>query len=459
MAVLNHRARRILRLITLLGVACAGVSAVQGQENSAARKAPVFEIESTSAYHVTYVKLGAQDREGLLYEPTGTTAPVAVVQTYPRTGYDQGTIAASLASRGYRVLLTLPYTEHETPFDGLPDTSSGVRYLRGMPGVGKVVVMGHSAGGRMMAFYADLALNGPKACQKERLIYRCRSEQASGLARPDGVILLDPAPGAINLTDTVDPAYVGNQRSRSDLDMFAAANGYDPKTQQAHYTADFRKRYFAAQSVRNMALIQDAETRLKALEQGEGPYADNAPLVLHGAVNNGGAGALFHADLSLMSHTRLPRMLLRADGSRPVMIVPSVRPADAEANRRATGSLAEASVNYTLRHFLEGDAMRTGPDFAMTEDDVTGVDWRSSLSSTPGSAEGITVPTLVLTTTCFQLLVTSEIAFDHLAAKDKTFVAVEGSRHNFTPCKPEYGDTRKHTFDFVAEWLAKPGRF
>lgn len=419
-----------------------------------------FEIESTARYHVTYVKLGAQDKEGLLYEPVGTApSRIALVLTYPRTGYDEGMIAASLADRGYRVLFTLPYTQHETPFDGLDDTSRGVRYMRRQPGVDKVVVIGHSAGGRMMAFYADLALHGPAACQKPQLIYKCRSSQATGLARPDGVVLLDPAPGAINLTDTVDPAYEGNTRSRSDLDMYAPANGYDPATQQGQYSAAFKQRFFAAQSARNMALIRDAQARLLQVEQGKGPYAHNAPLVIPGAINNGNAAALFHADLGLMSHTKQPHILLKPDGTRPVTIIRSIRPADAEANRRSTGSLEQASVNYTLRHFLAGDAMRTGPDFAMTEDDIKGIDWRSSLSSTPGSAEGITVPTLIMTTTCFQLVVTSEIAFDHLAAKDKTFAAIEGSKHNFTPCKPEFGDTRKHTFDFVAEWLAKPGRF
>jgi hypothetical protein len=49
--------------------------------------------------------------------------------------------------------------------------------------------------------------------------------------------------------------------------------------------------------------------------------------------------------------------------------------------------------------------------------------------------------------------------FDHLAAKDKTFAAVEGALHNFTPCKPEFGDTKKRAFDFMDSWLSKPGRF
>jgi hypothetical protein len=75
------------------------------------------------------------------------------------------------------------------------------------------------------------------------------------------------------------------------------------------------------------------------------------------------------------------------------------------------------------------------------------------------NAEGITVPTIVLVNTCYRLVVTGEILFDHIAAKDKTYVASEGALHGFTPCRPEYGDTKKRAFDFVDNWLAKPGRF
>jgi hypothetical protein len=39
-----------------------------------------------------------------------------------------------------------------------------------------------------------------------------------------------------------------------------------------------------------------------------------------------------------------------------------------------------------------------------------------------------------------------EIIFDHLGSKEKTQSLVEGSTHNFTPCRPEYGDTVKRAF-------------
>ena len=51
------------------------------------------------------------------------------------------------------------------------------------------------------------------------------------------------------------------------------------------------------------------------------------------------------------------------------------------------------------------------------------------------------------------------VVYDHIAAKDKTYAGVEGSEHFFTPCKPEFGDTKKRLFDYVDGWLAKAGRF
>ena len=51
------------------------------------------------------------------------------------------------------------------------------------------------------------------------------------------------------------------------------------------------------------------------------------------------------------------------------------------------------------------------------------------MTSTPANAEGITVPSLVMTMGCHYLVVPGEIIYDHLAAKDKTYATVEGATH------------------------------
>jgi hypothetical protein len=245
--------------------------------------------------------------------------------------------------------------------------------------------------------------------------------------------------------------------------MYAAANGYDASTGTAKYSAQFRKRYFAAQQVLNDRIIDDAIARLKTLEQTRGPSADE-PMFVPGSVNATEFASLHRPDLSLLSHTRQPHTLLKADGSRPQVILRSIRPSTgpvgAEAiNAAVSKTTRPNSARYTLREYLANDAVRTTRDFALTEDDVVGIDWKTSNGGTPAQAEGITVPTLVMTNTCFQFVVPTEIIYDHLAAKDKTYAGVEGSEHFFTPCGPQYGDTQRRLFDFVADWLGKPGRF
>jgi hypothetical protein len=160
------------------------------------------------------------------------------------------------------------------------------------------------------------------------------------------------------------------------------------------------------------------------------------------------------ADGGLLSRTHAPHLQLRADGTKPVEIVHSTRkPAGMTAATRDT--LRETGQEVTVRHYLSFQALRTTADFALTEDSMRGIDWRSSGNSAVGSVENISVPTLVMAATCAIHIVPLENVFDHSAAKDKEFVAVEGADHNFSPCRPEFGDTRQRAFDYVDAWLAK----
>ncbi|MBC2666102.1 hypothetical protein H7F51_11295 [Novosphingobium flavum] len=450
-----------LALAALTSAAPTLVRAQEAEEPRAASAAPTGPIV-TDHYHATFVRLGSDRADGLLFEPNapGAKSRIAVVFTFPRATFG-APAGPDLATRGYRVLLVTPYTEDESPFDGIAETSAAVRYARSLPGVEKVVVMSHSGGGRMMAFYAALAEKGPAACQGPTMIHPCKTEQTTGIAKADGLVLLDPAPGGFNTASAMDPAYLGvtGKRSRAALDMYAAANGFNAKTGAATYSSAFLKRFYAAQSARNNAAVAEALAKLKAAESGKGSFKGDEPFLVPGAVNGGNGASPYHADLSLLSHTKRPHILVRGDGSQTETILRSVRPTTSAADVKNLDTLCCATLNYSVRHFLENDAIRTTPQFAVTADDIVGIDWRSGMRTTPGSAESITVPSLILTMTCFHFVVPGEIVFDHLAAKDKTYAAVEGATHNFTPCKPQYGNTRKATFDFVDAWLSKPGRF
>ena len=211
--------------------------------------------------------------------------------------------------------------------------------------------------------------------------------------------------------------------------------------------------------MRTARLVAQAQERLRAIEHGTSSYTDDEPLIIRGARPTQSAAALFEPDpIHYLARTKKPHVLLKTDGSEPEVIVPSVRPPSTQY-AAGLGSLADWTLTTSVRQFLAMTAIRTTSDYAITANDIVGVDWRSAMTSTPGNAEGIRVPSLVMVMTCNDHIVLGEIIFDHLASKDKTFAGVEGAVHEFWPCKPEYGDTEKRLFDFVDRWLAKPGRF
>ena len=418
---------------------------------------PAGPVQSDK-FHTAYIRLGQGD-EALLFEPNtaGPNARIAVIYAHPDGNNFNFVGNVELAKRGYR---TMGVNHHgEADIESLAvSVSRGINYLRTLPGVQKVVVIGHSGGGHLMGFYGNVSLNGSAACSGPEKVYPCEAQRVANLAKPDGVILLDSTLGAFHEMSAVDPAVDGEKRIPS-LDMFSPANGYDPATKSAKYSAEFAKKFHAAQSARNKEIVDAALARLNAIKAGKGHYSDDEPLVIRGMGINAAGARLYQPDPSFVTHTKKPHTLLKADGTKPEVIVNSVRPPSGGQFANALDALHTMSMDTTVREFLRHSAVRTNADFAFTADDIVGVDWKSALSSTPGNAEGITVPTLVQANTCHYLMVPDEIIYDHLAAKDKTLAFVEGAVHTFTPCKPEYGDTVKRAFDNVDDWLSKPGRF
>jgi len=279
------------------------------------------------------------------------------------------------------------------------------------------------------------------------------------LPKADGVMLLDSAAGSPERTDALNPAVDPHhpRQHNAELDMFDPRNGYNPATKGANYSAEFLKKFFAAQGARANQLIDEALARLAKIEKGEGEYKDDEPFVVAGSTVriNGARPQL--ADVRLLSKSRAPHLLLKADGSKPVSIIPQVMAPQASPDDQDL--LFATTLNVTVRHYLSFQALRVTPEYRMTEDNVFGVQWRSTPNSIQGNLEGIKVPTLIMTATCAPHVVYLEIGWDHSAAKDKELVGVEGANHGFTACRPEYGDTFKRTFDYVDGWLSKAGRF
>ncbi len=447
-----------IKTAVLLALALAATAGSLQAQAPAQRQQPIGAVD-TAQFQTRYVRLGAQG-EGLLYEPmtSGTKGHIALVFMHPNSNVFNEALGREMSRRGYWTLMANYRGGDPNSESYLPTFSRGIAYLRTLPGVTKVVVVGHSGGGHLIPLYENVAENGPAACSGPEKIYPCQSKELEGLQKPDGMVLLDPTLGAFHQMSSVDPAVDGNKRIAS-LDMFTAANGYDLEGKKAKYSAEFTKRFYAAQSARNKKIVDDAVARLKALEAGKSQYSDDEPLVIRGMGVNAAGARLFQPDLSFVEHTRNPHTLLKADGTNVEQVVHTVRPPSGQQSVGGLNALAVMTQNTTLRDFLSDSAIRTGPNFAITADDIVDVDWRSAMTATPANAEGIKVPSLVLTMGCHYLVVPGEIIFDHLAAKDKTYATVEGAVHVFTPCGTQYGDTVKRTFDFVDGWLSKPGRF
>jgi hypothetical protein len=423
--------------------------------------APAVGPVQSDRFRTVYVRLGANNAEGLLYEPIvpGPNARIALLYSHPEGNTFNAPVGREMANRGYRVLMVDHHGIEESPEVYAPGISRGIAYLRTLPGVQRVVIFGHSGGGHLMAFYENVAEHGPAACQDAEKIYPCKGNGLTGLSKADGILLIDSTLGAFHRMSAVDPA-TDDGRARTDaLDMFSATNGYDTVNKRASYSAEFAKRFYAAQAARNAKIVDHALERLRAITQGTGQFSDDEPLVIPGMGVNAAGARLYQPDTAFASRTKKPHRLLKADGTEPEIVVPSVRPPSGLQFAGALRSLGVMSQNTTVRRFLALGAIRTTPDFAITADDIVGVNWASAALSTPANAQGINVPALVMVMTCHYLVVPGEIIFDHLASKDKTYAAVEGAVHGFTPCRPEYGDTEKRTFDFINGWLGQAGRF
>jgi pimeloyl-ACP methyl ester carboxylesterase len=414
------------------------------------------------ALKTTFLSLG-NNSNAILVEPAKldpAKARIAILIAHPEGANTFNYfIGRELPRYGYRVMMMNTYGPERTYEQFMAPLASAITALRAVPGVEKVILAGHSTGGPELTAYEDVAENGAKACREVVRISKCTRDKLDHLPRADGLMLLDSNAGApertISLDPALDPRRPGNRNAT--LDMFAARNGFDPATKGAKYSVRFRRAYFAAQAARANRLTDRALERLDKLEKGEGAYKDDEPFIVPGSDLHVNGARLDLADTSILSKTSAPHMLLKADGSRPVQIldrlpIPSAKPEDVRTLYRTT-------LDVTVRHYLSFDALRLTSHYALGESKIAGIVWRSTSNSVPGNVEGIHVPTLVMGATCAPHLVFSEIAFDRSAAADKTFVGLEGANHTLRACRPEYGDTMKRAFDFVDEWLSKPGRF
>jgi hypothetical protein len=403
--------------------------------------------------NATFAKVGALN--AVIYAPDDSNARrrTAIVAMHDNGDTLHNAVSPQLADAGFTAISanarTAPDPEdHATDwYQVLADVGTVVRFAREQ--FSTVVLYGHSSGAPLMAAYQHLAEKG--AFNSSQLIAPV-PQSLLGAPAGDGIVLMDPVFGlGANVLASVDPAIVDeDDPSRIDpsLDCFRPENGF--LSDGANYSDDFRARFFAAQGQRNNRLIDTALERLRAIESGNSAWTDDAPFLVTGATRY---PRLWRPDLGMLSRTRREHTLLRGDGSQSVEVIRSVRKSSGTVpNSRL---LSGGTLSTSVRRFLSSFATRALPDYGVGADGIRGVEWGSSITNTPATVPGVSVPMLVMAMTGHYWLVSAEMAYDGAGSADKSLAFVEGATHGFTPLEPRYGDTLGRTVDFAAAWLAE----
>ena len=412
-------------------------------------------------------------------------ADVGIFVMHSDSRYINLNVCTHLAERGFTTFCTnSEFSGREREYYGyeqhVPGIRSSIHYLKnisaasGLPAIRKVLLFGFSAGAPLMLFYQNVAENGPGVCQGPEKIIPCDDTNLHNLPKADGVMLRDAHLGAaLSRFTYVDPAiYPHNtcEPRNPRVDMFSAENGYDTATHGATYTKKFNKRFTTRQAIRNQDLLHDALQLLRKKIRSTGDPSQTGEDIPFTVVGADGA-RLFQPDISLLKYTKKRHILLARDGTRPVQIIESVRipQGDHETALDCDGSTLE----FNVRSWLGRSALRTEGRgrYVMTADDIKGIDWESSATSSPSNVKGITVPIIIIAHTAHYFVRPDEIIYDAATTLDKTIAFNEGAVHGGGPCAAcalqidptltpaqadaYFGDTHGREADFYAEWLAE----
>lgn len=409
----------------------------------------------------------AKRSPGVLYEPVQKNEKqrIAVLVMHSDEDYLLWPTGPELAKRGYTVLNANVMNKEGIIFsqiEKMQSVKAAVEYLRSLPQVEKIILMGHSGGGTLMSAYQAIAEKGPQIFQGPEKIYPYPSNEE--LLPADGIMLLDSNWGnAVMQLLSLDPA-VEDENSgmliNEDLNLFNPINGFDKNG--STYTDEFIHHFQKSQSIRNIYILEYALSRLMKIEAGEGNYIDDEPLIIPGSAQGFFNNKLYAQDIRLMSRTQRPHLLLHPDGSRTEEIIHSLR--QPENPNSFTNSFWEGARFLSVKTYLNSYAVRTADDYGFDDCHMWGVEWESTYNCPPGNVAHIYAPTLVMGMTAGWEFLASETIYDMAASKDKTIAFVEGATHKFTPAhhlekfQGEFGDTMKTIHDYLDEWLSA-GRF
>ena len=392
--------------------------------------------------------------EGVLYSPPGPRPKVAFLRTHPfRPTNLMQWPCHELAERGIALLRINNRGVNTGAYpvvveDIALDIAAGITELR-TRGFEKIVLFGHSAGSPLLSYYANLAENGNSIFHHPELVYQHAGFFSSDGAerrvpRVDGLLIQGITMGLPSDLPRIDPSVIDEDRPDQidpSLDMYSPDNGWDPATRSATYQPDFIERYYQGQSARLNRITDRVLERLANVNAGKEPFPEDGVVIVGRTRANPNT-----ADMSLTPQTRgeyreLPSGELRviAHDSKP------------EANPAANREFRGAAVQ-TLTAFLSQTAARGTSAKPMPTREECGINFKSNVSFTANSLEGISVPLAMMFGTADRLMDYGEVMYSFAKSQDKQLVFVRGGTHFFEPVRPGFGDTQKACLDFVEEW-------
>ncbi|HKS90600.1 MAG TPA: hypothetical protein VJQ83_01630 [Tepidiformaceae bacterium] len=382
---------------------------------------------------------------GILYQQAGAAPKTAVYLMHPRGDFARHYVVPGLAARGFAVFgHNSRYLNNDTDMVHerlLFDIAAGMRYLRER-GFERVVLLGNSGGGSLLAFYQSQA-SRPGG---ERLISTPGGESIDLTTEdmPEGSLyiavaahlgegrfmlnVLDPAVLDEDDPTLTDPAW----------DMYDRANGYQPFPAPSHYDPGWLADYRARQRERNRRLDAIAHAHLAEHEYFRSQL--RAPAY---------AGLRDSAQRSIAGRARLGRyMVIYRTLANPAYLDLTIEP-----SRRPPGSIFSPG-DPIIGNYGPGGLARV----------MTPRAWLSTWSGLSSQAElpdtiaHVTIPTLIVYADgdCDIFPSEQQEIFARSGADDKVFEVLPWASHYLNPVGDEgrsLADPRERLLDLIVPWM------
>lgn len=382
---------------------------------------------------------------GILYWDPAKHPKTVIVSMHPSSDNQRHFTLVPAAEHGYAGFgLAGRFTGQDGGVheEVLLDLAAAIKWLKQEKGFTTVVLVGHSGGGSLMAYYQSQATLPPADRHHATPAGDPPDLGAVEMIPADGVAILNASEGeGLHLEHHLDPSIVREDDALSidpSLDMYNPENGFAEPPAASHYTPEFTRRFRDAQVARDRRLTAWAQTQITERNYFRSLLKDPAfaawPLARRQYVERRAA--------------HLPVMVIYRSEADLAYTDLSIDPSD-----RVVGS------NYGLRP----DKRNYSPDarFRTMRPDA----YLSTMSGTASFARlheniaRVTVPTLVLGGTADRGIFPSEQkrTYERSAAKDKSIVWIDGADHGFNPSGPKAGDGKQQqrAAQALLDWMDK----